>query len=84
MTSDVSLEQFREGGGRRRRSGGEGEGVDRENKTAVKEELSLKSESYAAMAGFVLHFFLHRFDTIFSFAPFHIKKNILTSKNMVT
>lgn len=68
VTSDVSLEQFREGG----EGGGAGEGegwVDRENKTAVKEELSLESESYAAVAGFALHFFLHRFDTIFSLFP---------------
>lgn len=30
--------------------------IDRENKTTMKEELSLESESYAAMASFVLEF----------------------------
>lgn len=50
--------QGREGGG----AGEEGgRGQTEKIKTAVKEELSLESESYAAMAGFVLNsfFFLY-------------------------
>lgn len=40
VTSDVSLEQFREGRGGGGGAGGGG-GEERENKTTVKEELSL-------------------------------------------
>lgn len=66
----VQGRQGREGGG----AGEEGgRGQTEKIKTAVKEELSLESESYAAMAGFVLNsffFYIHRFDTIFSSYPF--------------
>lgn len=73
VTSDVSLKQYREEGG----------GGGTENKTTVKEELSLGSESYAAMVAFVLEFsclvhFLHRDLTPYSHCTHSHKTDVDT------